>query len=278
MGTTISSFELVDPHSLKAHPDNEAIFGPVNQELESDPEFLKSVERSGVTTPLTITPDGRVLSGHRRLAAAIRCNQQTVPAIVVRDLSEHDQERLWLEANLQRQMTNSQRAQWFKRLKCLESQTASDRQRAGVAVRSSGGRAADIAAEKVGWSRQKATQAEAVIDIADEAASSGEHERAAKLLTALDEKPTATAYRIAVQATPDANDDESGWDDDSDAVRTFGKPDAAKFRAAFQTIIRTIDRGAVLEQLTVIEHAQFLKVFKQLGNDWQKLFPEQEWL
>lgn len=273
MGTTNSYYEAVNPQHLKAHPDNEAIFGPVDQELDSDPDFLKSIERSGVTTPLTITPDGRVLSGHRRLAAAIRCNQQTVPAIVVRDLSGHDQERLWLEANLQRQMTTEQRARWFKRLKCLESQPASDRKQAGVAVNSPGGRAADLAAEKVGMSRQTATRAATVTDVIDQAEASGDHERADKLRTALNEGSVSSAYRMATQTTPDANDDA-----DEEESREWKKPDAARFRAAFQCIIRTIDRGAELEQLTVLQHAAFLKTFRQLGNDWQKLFPELEWL
>jgi hypothetical protein len=71
-------------------------------------------------------------------------------------------------------------------------------------------------------------------------------------------------------------DDADPLDDDED--RTWKKSDATKFRAAFQTIIRTIDRGAELDQLTDGEHAAFLSTYKKFGNDWQKLFSEQEWL
>jgi ParB-like chromosome segregation protein Spo0J len=278
MGTTNSYYEAVNPQDLKAHPDNEAIFGPVDKELASDTEFLESIKRSGVTTPVTITPDGRVLSGHRRLAAAIRCNQQTVPAIVVRDLSEHDQERLWLEANLQRQMTTEQRARWFKRLRNLESQPASDRKQAGVAVNSPGGRSADIAAEKVGMSRQTATRAATVTDVIDKAEASGDHERADKLRTALNEVSVSSAYRMAAQAMPDNAEPE--FDETAD-VRTFTPSEAARFRSAYQVMIRTIDRAyGELEKLSFERHGQYVKRLQSLVTDWRADFPDEqlEWL
>jgi ParB-like chromosome segregation protein Spo0J len=274
MGTTISSFEFVDPRSLKAHPDNEAIFGPMNQELDSDPEFLESIERSGVTTPLTITPDGRVLSGHRRLAAALRYKQPTVPATVVRDLSEHDQERLWLESNLQREMSTEQRARWFKRLRNLESQPASDRKQAGVAGKSPGGRAADIAAEKTGWSRQTAVRAATVTDVIDKAEADGNLSRAEELRTLLNTKSVNSAYS-AISA-PESTEPE--FDEAAD-VRTFTQSEASRFRAAYQTMIRTIDRSHhELEQLPRERHRQYVERLKSLVTDWQSEFPDLEWL
>ena len=280
MGTTNSYYEAVNPQELKAHPDNESIFGPVDRELDSDPEFLESIKRSGVTTPLTITPDGRVLSGHRRLAAAIRCNQQTVPAIVVRDLSEHDQERLWLEANLQREMSTEQRARWFKRLRNLESQPASDRKQAGVAVNSPGGRAADIAAEKVGMSRQTATRAATVADVIDKAEASGDVSRAEELRTLLNTKSVNSAYS-AISAPESA---EPEFDEAAD-VRTFTPSEAARFRAAYQVMIRTIDRAySEFEQITFERHGQYVKRLQSLVTDWdadwRANFPDDklEWL
>ena len=272
----MANIKTVDPRTLKGHPSNDALFGPADSDL--DPQFLESIRIAGILTPLVVRPDNLILSGHRRHAAALRLELQTVPVVVDESDSDLEQTRVWLDSNLQRELTKEQKIRFFEQYRKLEAEEAAARQRAGVRQNSSTGRADDIAAKRVGMSRPTAGTGLVVVKEIDKSEASGDVERAAALRVELNEGSVSAAYRLAVQTTPDANDDESGWDDDSDAVRTFGKPDAAKFRAAFQTIIRTIDRGAELEQLTVAEHAAFLKTFKQLGNDWQKTFPDLEWL
>jgi len=135
-------------------------------------------------------------------------------------------------------------------------------------------RSDDIAAERVGMSRPTAARALAVVKEIDKAEAEGNVDRAEDLREKLETQPINTAYRAAVAPTVTPSEDDEPAEDN----REWTKPDASAFRKAFQTIIRTIDRGAELEQLTVLQHAAFLKTFRQLGNDWQKLFPEQEWL
>jgi hypothetical protein len=122
-------------------------------------------------------------------------------------------------------------------------------------------------------SRPTAARALAVVKEIDKAEAEGNVDRAEDLRNKLENKPVVVAYRAA-KSQPEPEGDDS----DEEQSREWTKPDASAFRKAFQTIIRTIDRGAELDQLTVAQHAQFLKVFKQFGNDWQKLFSQQEWL
>ena len=120
-------------------------------------------------------------------------------------------------------------------------------------------------------SRPTAARALAVVKEIDKAEAEGNVERAEDLRDKLENTSVLAAYTAAT--VPPEEDDDS-----EEESREWTKPDASAFRKAFQTIIRTIDRGAELEQLTTVKHAQFLRTFKQLGNDWQQEFPDLEWL
>ena len=61
---------------LKPHPMNEYLFDDI--EGEKWEEFLTSVQRHGVMTPLVITADGTIISGHQRLRACQALNIPTV--------------------------------------------------------------------------------------------------------------------------------------------------------------------------------------------------------
>ena len=269
-----SEFERVDPKTLRIHPQNESVFGPAESELDQD--FLRSLERDGILTPISITPDGLILSGHRRVAGAILLKIPSVPVVVYRDADDQTQNQIWISANLHREMTVEQRTRFFMKLRSIEAAAASNRQRAGVAVKSSAGRSADLAAEKVGMSRQTATRAAAVTDVIDKAEASGDVERAVALRTALNEGSVSSAYRMALQATPDSTAPE--FDEAAD-VRTFTPSEAARFRSAYQVMIRTIDRSHhELEQLPRERHGQYVERLKSLVTDWQSEFPDLEWL
>ncbi|MFM6025941.1 MAG: ParB/RepB/Spo0J family partition protein, partial [Dolichospermum sp.] len=49
---------------LKPHPINESIYGD-----EDIKEFAQSIKENGLRVPLTIKPDGTIISGHRRWKA-----------------------------------------------------------------------------------------------------------------------------------------------------------------------------------------------------------------
>jgi len=284
-----SYFEQVDPSTLRPCPRNKHVFGPTEDELT--PEFLASIKEDGVLAPIIVNSKRMICDGHRRTAAAVKVGLKSVPCYV----SDHEDIDKTLHAwdTLQKQVrvrTKEQTARLFGQYKAEEAEqaaTSEKDEKANDSVLSHGEteqndrpdtpikrRSDDIAAERVGMSRPTAARALAVVKEIDKAEAEGNVDRAEDLREKLENQPINTAYRAAVAPTVTPSEDDEPEEDS----REWTKPDASAFRKAFQTIIRTIDRGAELEQLTVIEHAQFLNAFKKFGNDWQKLFPQQEWL
>ena len=281
-----SYFEQVDPSTLRPCPKNKHVFGPTESELT--PEFLASIKEDGVLAPIIVNSKRMICDGHRRTAAAVKMGLKSVPCYV----SDHEDIDKTLKAwdTLQKQVrvrTKEQTARLFGQYKAEEAETAATAEktekandsdpvsietekndRPDTAIKR---RSDDIAAERVGMSRPTAARALAVVKEIDRAEAEGNVERAEDLRDKLENTSVLAAYTAAT-VTPEEDDDSE------EESREWTKPDASAFRKAFQTIIRTIDRGAELEQLTVIEHAQFLNAFKKFGNDWQKLFPQQEWL
>lgn len=281
-----SYFEQVDPSTLRPCPKNKHVFGPTESELT--PEFLASIKEDGVLAPIIVNSKRMICDGHRRTAAAVKMGLKSVPCYV----SDHEDIDKTLKAwdTLQKQVrvrTKEQTARLFGQYKAEEAETAATAEktekandsdpvsietekndRPDTAIKR---RSDDIAAERVGMSRPTAARALAVVKEIDRAEAEGNVERAEDLRDKLENTSVLAAYTAAT-VTPEEDDDSE------EESREWTKPDASAFRKAFQTIIRTIDRGAELEQLTVIEHAQFLNAFKKFGNDWQKLFSQQEWL
>src|SRR5262245_61554813 len=64
---------------LTPHPENKKIYGE-----SADAAFLQSVAAKGVLVPLVITYDNRIISGHRRWAAAQAVKLAAVPVSVFR--------------------------------------------------------------------------------------------------------------------------------------------------------------------------------------------------
>jgi ParB-like chromosome segregation protein Spo0J len=93
-------------------------FSPRNKEVYtmSDIEDLKaSMAKMGLLVPIVITKDGRVISGHRRLTAAMEMGWEDID-VVVKEVAEED-EMLWIiHFNKQRQKTSQE--QW-KEIKVL---------------------------------------------------------------------------------------------------------------------------------------------------------------
>lgn len=83
---------------LKPHPRNPR--GPVDP--SSVLELAESMEGLGLLHPIVITADGRVVAGHRRLAAAKLLGWETIPTIVRSDLTESEQLVAMVCENLQR--------------------------------------------------------------------------------------------------------------------------------------------------------------------------------
>ena len=277
-----SHFEQLAPSSLRPYSLNKAVFGDMERDL--NPDFIAAVGRgidNNTLTPCTVTSKHMILSGHRRIAAAIQLGKKLIPCQVVYEENFDVLNEIWADANRNREMTIEQRGRYYDALKdsvpALKSAPGEDSRAKWDSQQT--------AADAAGFgSRYKAETVSKVVEAIDTLEEQGKPEAAAELREVLETKPAAAALRAAVEVLPPkprpapAKHVETDTTDDEDEERVWKKADATKFRAAFQTIIRTIDRGAELDQLTVGEHAAFLNTFKKLGTDWQKLFSEQEWL
>ena len=86
-------------HAFKDHP-----FKVLDDEKMTD--LVESVKAKGILTPVLLRSDGEdgyeMISGHRRMYAAIRAGLETIPAIV-RELSDDDAVIAMVDANIQRE-------------------------------------------------------------------------------------------------------------------------------------------------------------------------------
>jgi len=100
---------LVDAAATVPWPTESLCPNPLNPRRKLDPTDVDQLADSivahaahgGILQPLLITPDGTVVAGHRRLAAARRVGLAQVP-VIVRELSPVEQLEIQLTENLQR--------------------------------------------------------------------------------------------------------------------------------------------------------------------------------
>lgn len=98
--------------SLRPNPLNPR--GPVDPATVE--ELAASIRAQGVLQPLLVTPDGVIVAGHRRHAAAQLAGLAGVP-VVVRAMAEADQLSAMLTENIQRQaLTPLAEARSYRRL------------------------------------------------------------------------------------------------------------------------------------------------------------------
>lgn len=98
---------------LRQHPVSLEIYG----ETEDVSDIVPSIREHGIITPLTIKPDGTILSGHRRYRAACEIGLEEVPCVVV-DIQTLEEEEIFIvEANKTRVKTASQLLREGNRLK-----------------------------------------------------------------------------------------------------------------------------------------------------------------
>lgn len=94
----------INVKDLKQHPMNTQIYGE-----EDIKELAEKIKESGWVKPLVITPDGTVISGHRRLRACLMLGIEEVEYEAVYFNNKNEElERLLLE-NQSREKTNEQK-------------------------------------------------------------------------------------------------------------------------------------------------------------------------
>lgn len=75
---------------LKVHSQNIDFFDDI--EGEQYTRFKRSIAEDGVITPLIVTPDMTIISGHQRYKAAKDLGMKLIPAIIREDLTEADEQ------------------------------------------------------------------------------------------------------------------------------------------------------------------------------------------
>jgi ParB-like chromosome segregation protein Spo0J len=90
--------------SLHPHPRNKEIYGTLD--VSDLVDRIKITER---IEAIKITPEGKILSGHRRTKAAEECGYTEIDCIIVDDLDPNQQLELLLDENCYREKNNFQK-------------------------------------------------------------------------------------------------------------------------------------------------------------------------
>jgi ParB-like chromosome segregation protein Spo0J len=277
----------ISVEELKPHPLNRVIYADGPGE-----ELVDSIREKGILTPLLITPDNTIVSGHRRLMAAKVLKIPSVPAIVSDVTDPIEVEERLILSNRQREKSNFQKAKEYEHLKAIEEQKAKARQEAtrfgngtdGTPVAGSAvggkfpapkGRARDIAAKALGMSGRTAEKGSKVLKKAEELKTSGKKEEAAALIDTLDRSVDA-AYKAV---TPDGNERPDGplksnerelSTDDQESTATLNEPEHPKDHMHLENITPS---GEELFK-DYVPPASFAPPGKNFGIAWDRLFSE----
>jgi DNA modification methylase/ParB-like chromosome segregation protein Spo0J len=110
-------------NELKPHPKSIEIYG--NELIDRD--LLSSIRENGVLVPLTIKPDGVIISGHRRYFVAKELGIKTVPVSEINYPDELSERIAIIEFNRQRKKTASQRQREADEIELIEKELANRR-------------------------------------------------------------------------------------------------------------------------------------------------------
>ena len=186
-------------------------------------DLMQSILAHGVLEPVVITPEGRIVSGHRRVAAAANAGLLEVPVRVLHSADSLEIEELLIQYNRQRQKTNEQLAREAQHLMRIERERAKRRQ-ATSAKGSLGGKALpatspggvdarDVAARVLGVGSKKLAEAAFVAETLDRLKAEGQREQFLKLRSDLNTKSVHRAFEVAKALSPEGTPVLSGADD-----------------------------------------------------------------
>jgi ParB-like chromosome segregation protein Spo0J len=221
-GTSSSQPEIRKLSDLKPHPLNLEIYGDPNP----DDDLKNSIQKNGILTPLIISEDGRIVSGHRRFSGAKEVGIEEVPVIIMPSCDDLDLEEKLIVANIQRQKTKEQIAREYEKLKKIESEKAKIRMSLAGGDRKSDeykrsptqnsaepiskGESRKVASEKLRISHDTAEKALKVVNLADELKAKGKTEDGQKLLDTLNNKSVNSAYKKVKTILEDPDKNKAG--------------------------------------------------------------------
>ena len=192
--------EQYDPRSLQAHPLNAQLYGE-----EAGDDLRASIAVHGILTPLLITREAVIISGHRRHAVALELGLATVPVTVSPLTDQLDIKEALIRANIARTKSNYQRAREYQQLKPIQAEMAKRRKVSGDGGDHSDncpygpklkGRASDLTAEMLGMTGKTAERALRVVIAIDRASANGHQEHADFFITHLN-KSVMSGYKSA---------------------------------------------------------------------------------
>ena len=90
---------------LKVHPENTKYFDDIKGPTYE--RFKKSIKEEGIITPLILSSDKTIISGHQRYKAACELNIKTVPVIIKKELKDENEKlKKLLASNFGRMKNN----------------------------------------------------------------------------------------------------------------------------------------------------------------------------
>lgn len=153
---------------LEPHPKNKEIYP--NKDIS---DLKEKIEEYGFKDeyPLIVTPENKILSGHRRWRVAKELGIDRVPVKEQDPDSEREEIETILLSNRYRVKTPGEKQIEADMWEEIEAQKAQERMEAGGSqdfAKGETGKARDKAAEQVGWSGEKKRQADKVREKAEE--------------------------------------------------------------------------------------------------------------
>lgn len=186
---------LFDPKLLVSHPQNQAIYGHENID-----ELTESLREHGCLEAIIVTPDYVVVSGHRRLKAALDLGFSEVPIRIQHFDNENAVLEALLLANLYREKTKIQRHNELDVWAVIETEKAKQRMSLGgqgkeVTSLPSYGQTRDIVGAKGGISGRNYEQGKKVREAILESP-----QPIAEALSTVFEQSTEIALEVVKQA------------------------------------------------------------------------------
>ena len=216
------TFDLVSPQILAPHPRNMCIYG--DEDVKS---LAEQISNSGWVRPLVVTPNGTIISGHRRWKAVCQLGWEAVPVEYREFTGETAQLEALLLENAAREKTVEQKVREGFAWEEIEKQKAKERQRQAAKktnenkktkekqgketgetgetlvqnfAQASGGKTRDAIAKKVelgsGYTYSKAA---AVVKLIDTETESGKQAAAYALRRVLNQESINAAYQLVKQ-------------------------------------------------------------------------------
>jgi ParB-like chromosome segregation protein Spo0J len=185
MAKEVKEFDKHFPtEKLKHHKNNRYLY-----QDEPDEEFLESVRRRGISTPLSVDKKSKtILSGHKRHKAAVALGLETVPVVFEEGLYEDEALMFLVDANKQRKCTKEARIREAALVHSAEKKRRwrlrNDAKQAGEEAPVFDNNPRDVAAEKTGLSARSVSNAVNVNAGIEEAEATGDTERAAAIQNA----------------------------------------------------------------------------------------------